>query len=586
MGVGLRVTGLNRVLARSGLWFLAAGAALTVGCAAAAEVCPVVKAHTPSAAEQAFLAADYENAAKLYLAELGNRANSPELTEGLVRVLLRAQKVQEASNAVTAALAANPGSALLLTAKAEVELRQGAPWDATRSITAAFKADPCVPRVHLVLSDKARLNSMYATARAEVLLAHRLDPDDPDIRRAWIGTLPLRERALELERYLSTPTGDDADERHREQLWLEHLKKQLNEPRKACRLDSTATSTEIPFAELLYDANHIRAFGLQVKMNQHASRLEIDTGAGGLVVSRTVAQHAGLKPFSETEIGGIGDKKNSKGYAAYADSIQIGNLEFHDCMIEVVDNIRMMDIDGLIGMDVFSSFLVTLNYPGHKLKLDPLPSRPGEAVTAPTLGTSSSRDEDEAQDEDGATSASKAGKTAETGGPAVPGNAVEPAQPKPDKGPFNRYIAPEMADYTPVYRVGHNLMLPVALNSSKLKLFVLDTGAWSTTISPSAAREITKVRSNDTLHVRGLNGEVEKAFTADEVTFAFAKVSQRIERVPSFDTAKISKGLGLEVSGFLGARTLELTTIHIDYRDGLVKFDYDPKAVVTVHAQD
>jgi hypothetical protein len=29
-----------------------------------------------------------------------------------------------------------------------------------------------------------------------------------------------------------------------------------------------------------------------------------------------------------------------------------------------------------------------------------------------------------------------------------------------------------------------------------------------------------------------------------------------------------------------------LTTLHIDYRDGLVKFDYDPKAVVTVHAQD
>jgi hypothetical protein len=31
----------------------------------------------------------------------------------------------------------------------------------------------------------------------------------------------------------------------------------------------------------------------------------------------------------------------------------------------------------------------------------------------------------------------------------------------------------------------------------------------------------------------------------------------------------------MEISGFLGASTLNLLTIHIDYRDGLVKFDYD-----------
>jgi hypothetical protein len=32
----------------------------------------------------------------------------------------------------------------------------------------------------------------------------------------------------------------------------------------------------------------------------------------------------------------------------------------------------------------------------------------------------------------------------------------------------------------------------------------------------------------------------------------------------------------MEISGFLGANTLDQLTIHIDYRDGLVKFDYDP----------
>jgi len=36
-------------------------------------------------------------------------------------------------------------------------------------------------------------------------------------------------------------------------------------------------------------------------------------------------------------------------------------------------------------------------------------------------------------------------------------------------------------------------------------------------------------------------------------------------------------GLGLGISGILGADILEELTIHIDYRDGLVKFEYDPK---------
>ena len=72
-------------------------------------------------------------------------------------------------------------------------------------------------------------------------------------------------------------------------------------------------------------------------------------------------------------------------------------------------------------------------------------------------------------------------------------------------------------------------------------------------------------------------------YSADNITFAFAKVSQTIRDVPSFDTSKVSKDEGIEISGFLGARTLELTTIHIDYRDGLVKFDYDPKKVRQEH---
>jgi predicted aspartyl protease len=134
-----------------------------------------------------------------------------------------------------------------------------------------------------------------------------------------------------------------------------------------------------------------------------------------------------------------------------------------------------------------------------------------------------------------------------------------------------------MKDYTKVYRVGHDLILPASLNAEKVKLFILDTGAWATTISPQAAREVTKVHNESSgLEVKGISGKVEKLYTANNITFRFANLAQKVDEVVAFDTSRISKDVGMEISGFIGAKTLDLLTIHIDYRDGLVKFEYDP----------
>jgi hypothetical protein len=43
----------------------------------------------------------------------------------------------------------------------------------------------------------------------------------------------------------------------------------------------------------------------------------------------------------------------------------------------------------------------------------------------------------------------------------------------------------------------------------------------------------------------------------------------------AFDTSRLSKDLGLDVSGLIGITALGQTTMSIDYRDGLVKFAYD-----------
>lgn len=539
--------------------------------------CSMVQPHEPDEAEKALLAADYTRAVDLYQTKLASHPGDAELTAGLVRSLLHEQKLQEAADAVKASLAVAPNSAALISLRGEVEYRQGTPWLAARTAIESEKLDPCYPRNHLLVADLERLNSMYASTRKEIDVAHKLDPFDPDIRAEWIHTLSLKQRIAEAESFLSVMNGNDEEDLRHWKLYLEDMKKREAEPHKPCHLVSSVTATEIPFMNIMRDANHIGAFGLDVKLNGHTARLQIDTGANGLLVSRSVAKHAGLKAFSQSEVAGLGDQGDKGGYMAYADSIRIGNLEFQDCTVEVLDGRRSVgDSDGLIGMDVLSHFLVTLDYPMRKLLLGPLPPRPGESAAVPALKTSDAeRDEsdDSAQASKGTVSGS-AGDTA-SGASAATQDAV-PKKPV-SHGPYDRYIAPEMKDYTPVYRVGHTLILPASLNGDKPKLFILDTGSWSTIISPQAAREVTKVHSEDNIKVEGLSGKVEKVYSADEVTFHFAHLSQKVNGVASFDTSRISKSVNMEISGLLGATTLDLLTIHIDYRDGLVKFDYDPK---------
>jgi predicted aspartyl protease len=492
---------------------------------------------------------------------LRQHPNDADSVAGLVLVLLRQQKVDEAVDAAKKGLSADPKSAVMMVALAEAEYRSGAPWQSAALAGEAYKADPCNARLYLMLARLSRLDSMYATSAKELRTAHALDPHDPAIRKLWLNSLPTKERIAELEAYLESPAGDDAEDTHNLTKYLDWLKKRAAATPKACRLASAATSTEIPFVPVTLGAKDFRGFGLDVKINGNPSRLQIDTGASGLLVTRSVANRAGLKPYFQNEVGGIGEHGARSGYLAYADSIQVGGLEFHDCLVQVIESRNAWDLDGLIGTDVFWNFLVTLDYPARKLGLAPLPARPDEtARPTPSLET-----DDNSDDADDTKEASPPGDGA--------------AKAKAPTGPSDRYIAPEMKDYTRLFRVGHMLLMPTSVNNSVQRLFVLDTGAWTTTISPTTARQVTKVYRDDRLQVHGISGDMKQAYTADDVTLTFGGIQQPGRNVVAFDTSSIGKAVGLDLSGFIGATTLGQLTTHIDYRDGLVKFDYDPKRV-------
>jgi predicted aspartyl protease len=514
-----------------------------------ADECSVRQPHPLTEEQLAVIRADLPQAETLYRQKVAHQPKDYELMAGLVRTLLAEQKVDEAESTVKAALAAAPHSAELLTALAEVQFRQGIPWDEEKTLQAAQQADLCYPRVHLVLARYFRFNSYYASSLKEIKLAYQLDPYDPDIRRAWMRTLPLKQRIDELKAYLAAKDIDpDALRRGQEELAV--LESRANSQVSGCHLASPVTATEIPFTPIMRDAENIRGWGLDVFFNDHKSRLQVDTGASGLYVSRSVAEHAGLKPITHFDANGIGDKGPQGGYLAYADSIKIGGLEFRNCVVGVSDRRSIVDTDGLIGMDVFSSFLVTLDFPWRKLTLGPLPPYPGTAAPTPSLNT---------QEENA---------SAESSGAATKGDST------PARGPHDRYIAPEMKSWTSVYRVGHDMIVPTALNNKRMRLFIIDTGAFRTSISPSAAREVTKVHSDANAIVKGISGNVANVYSGDRIIFRFAHLQQEHDSVLSFDTSGMSKNTGVEISGLIGFDLLGLLVVKIDYRDGLMDFQY------------
>jgi predicted aspartyl protease len=533
---------------------------------AVADSCRTVAPHPLSDAEKAFIHADYAQAEKFYRGALASEADDPALTAGLVRALLRQQKVSEADTTLKAALTSLPKSAILLTALGEIDYREGLIVESDKASRGAYDADLCYPRAHLLRARLARLNSMYAIEHREIDIAHSLDRYDPEIWSEWIGTLPLPRRIEELRKYLSDSAGADEEDRRRAQAYLDELEKRYAEPRR-CRITSGTTSTEIPFEPILSDdGTRTAAWALIVKFNDKGAKLEVDTGASGLYISRAIAEKAGLKPEARSKVYGIGDRGPESGFKAFVDSIRVGNLEFRDCLVEVSDRKNITQSDGLVGMDIFSDFLVSVDFPLHKLELAPLPPRPGEGATPQSLQT-----EDSGQNP-------SSNKVAEslTLENSLPGDA-KTGSPKPvATGPKDRYIAPEMETWAPVFRINHDLIIPTTLNKKITKLFIIDTGSQFTAVSPQAASEVTRVYNSD-LIVRGVSGRVKDVYMTGNMTLQFADKIQDMSDVTALDLSNLSRGMGMEISGLVGSTALKFLTIHIDYRDGLVKFDYDPR---------
>jgi tetratricopeptide (TPR) repeat protein len=453
----------------------------------------------------------------------------------LARTYLHLHRVPEAEAAARKATDLDKEQANAQTAMAEVYFREGNLAEAERILSWLVKSQNTTPRAYLGLANIYRATANYKSARALIEVAHKNDPKDPDIEEFWIRSMTPKERVEEWRKRMAEGRFEDDEERQSLAAGIAVLEDRNKNVNRSCKLVNRVSATEAKLEPRMLDAKRFGSYQLGVKVNGVKAMLELDTGAGGILVSSRVAEKAGLAKVADNLIGGIGDKGAANGYVAFAEKLQIGELEFQNCYVDVVDKKRTLDTDGLIGADVFASYLVDIDFPNRRLKLSQLPPYPDQAGEQASL-----------QSEETVSA-----------------------------GLHDRWIPPEYKDFEKVYRFGHMLLLPVQLNKAPYRLFLLDTGAWDNTLSPEAAREASKLHKDTDIQVKGLSGQVKTVYTTGEIMLTFGKFQQRRSDMVAFDLSNTSNHVGIEVSGALGFAMLYLLDIKLDYRDNLVNFEYD-----------
>ncbi len=468
---------------------------------------------------------------------------------GLTTAHLDLGEIDAALASVLAGMNAHPESAPLMVTLGKVRFRRGEMGESEQAFQTALQIDPHQAGAYIGLARLYRSFSLYGHADAAVKRAHEIAPNDGDVQFLWLQTLPRQERLPALEAYLASPQVKSY-ERKDWQEYLQYLKKTHDQPSHSCKVVNNAEAAQVKLEYVHDPYPHIEGVGVDLKVNGRDHVLLLDTGAGGITIDSKSAKKAGLKSFADIALGGVGSQGERRAYLAVADRIQIGGLEFQDCVVTVSDKRLLPEADGLIGADVFASYMVDIDMPRKMLKLSALPARPGEQQVTASL---------DSEDDSAVTPEAS--------------NAVSAADKRDAQGPKDRYIAPDMANWTRVFRFGHMLLVPTRVNASKPMLFLVDTGSFQNILTPQAVRANAKLKQSDT-QIYGASGKVDTVYNADKVDIEFARFHQTNIDAFSVDLSNISDGIGTEVSGTLGFNLLSLLQVKIDYRDGLVDFVY------------
>lgn len=490
-----------------------------------------------SEADLAFFRGDTRKATDLYAAAVKANPADGRSRQFQIDGLLRQGKLDDALKLGDAWTAASPADPYAIIAASDLQFAQGHWREAYALALKALKVNPCFATAYQNAAYYETLAGYRATGRKHFALAHQLAPNDLDIHTDWIGSLEGQAKVDALRDFLNNTPGLDSKQKKSLTDGLANLQVGLGHN---CELASVTGPAIIPMVAVSAEGPEgVSFYGLEVAFNGHKRVLQIDTGATGFLLSHTAEGGLGLKHLSSSFVGGMGGDGASGATVDQADSVRIGGLEFKDCRVEALNNFGVMggshligqpldDMTGLIGTNVFSRYLVTVDYIKHEIRLEPLPASPS-APPSPPLDALGGRTDPGWMDGD-------------------------------------RTLPPSLKSWTEIYRRGHQLIIPTLINSKNPALFLIDTGSFTNLIDTDTAKTVTSAQSGMN-GMRGLSGSIRMS-EVGKFTLDFAGLRMPVKSMDSVDLT----GFG-GVRGFLGYPTLSQLIIHIDYRDNLIFFE-------------
>ncbi|MFN8007984.1 MAG: aspartyl protease family protein [Terriglobia bacterium] len=482
---------------------------------------------TLESGEDSFRKGDFETAAKVFLSIVQEDSKNETAQRGLIRSLLREDKVEEAEKSATSALEFLPASSIILSALGDVMLRKGEFSQAEEMYTRAVRSNPQNGRAYLGL---AKIHSSSFNRKSSRLLyqkAYECDPADPEIILSYAHGLGAADQIPLLEKYLEVGTNEPEFRRDGAEEQLEYLKAMGD--RRTWILQGDPRESVVELQPMWPTPKRQIGYKLKARINgRNWIELQLDTGARGVLIHRKLAEKLQVQMVSGSRVMGAGDEGKRKAFVGLADSIEIGGVQFKDCTIHVSDKKLVGDFHGLIGSSVFAQFLICLNLPKNQIQLQPLPPIQGKRYDDPHAWSQ-----------------------------------------------LDRTAIPELAEMVPARNWGH-ILLDTLVNGRSRGFFILDTGAAESIINLELAQKVTSLQPAG-VTIRGLSGDVKKTMMAQEILLQVGNFRQQNDGMLAMSFKKMSKDVEFEISGLLGYPLLSQILVYLDYRDGLVNLVYPTK---------
>jgi Flp pilus assembly protein TadD len=367
----------------------------------------------------------------------------------------------------------------------------------------AISLDHCNARAHYDAWVYLAMRGNAREAKTQLDLAHQLSPFETDIKRAWnnLNGFPGWDLSPSNDEEIGTDTG--------------------------CRITQGPAATTIDLSTVPDNTGGYKAIATHAEVNHVKATLQIDTGDGGITITKALADKAHLPLTAGLILTGAGGLTRPA-LSAQIQELKFGSLTLEHCPAVVVEG-KDIGFDGSIGLYPLRDYQISLDIRHHSMDLEKLPGESSDPIPA--------------------TEARQYPEIASAAGDTKP--ASQPAQVIP-------------IDITPT---GHRIFIPAIAGGQKPELFLFDTGASTSFIAPWLAQSITRLIPAPEIKVHGSAGMVSSVYRAEDVTLQFGQIRKHYAPMYSINDDIERTPLALWPAGTIGLDLLKDFVISINYRD-------------------